>query len=312
MERKNMVQMRVLADGLRFPEGPVAMKDGSIAFVEIERGTVSRVAPDGTTTVIAQTGGGPNGLAVGPDSAFYVCNNGGFLWKEVDDKLHVLHGTPPSYAGGSIQRIDPVTGEVRTLYERCADVKLCGPNDLVFDAHGGFYFTDFGKTRARERDIGCVYYALPDGSKIVEVIHPIMAPNGIALSPDGHTLYVAETETCRLWAFDILEAGVVKKQPSLSPNGGRLICGLPGYQRLDSMALEASGNICVGTLITGQITVFSPQGEVLRQVPFPDANTTNICFGGKDMKTAYVTQSITGKLIEMQWPEPGLVLNFSA
>jgi gluconolactonase len=101
MERNNMVQMRVLADGLRFPEGPVAMKDGSIAFVEIERGTVSRVAPDGTTTVIAQTGGGPNGLAVGPDSAFYVCNNGGFLWKEVDDKLHVLHGTPPSYAGGT-------------------------------------------------------------------------------------------------------------------------------------------------------------------------------------------------------------------
>src|SRR6185437_5933017 len=76
-----MTEIRTIATGLRFPEGPVAMKDGSVVLVEIERQTVTRVRPDGSTEVIAHTGGGPNGLAVGPDGAFYVCNNGGFMWR---------------------------------------------------------------------------------------------------------------------------------------------------------------------------------------------------------------------------------------
>jgi len=71
--------IRILAEGLKFPEGPVAMPDGAIVLVEIERETISRVAADGTVDVLAQVGGGPNGLALGPDGALYVCNNGGFL-----------------------------------------------------------------------------------------------------------------------------------------------------------------------------------------------------------------------------------------
>jgi gluconolactonase len=91
-----MSDIRVIATGLSFPEGPVAMADGSIVLVEIERQTVTRVKPDGSTEVIAHTGGGPNGLAVGPDGAFYVCNNGGFMWR-----LHVAAGAEPDAAGGS-------------------------------------------------------------------------------------------------------------------------------------------------------------------------------------------------------------------
>ena len=93
------------------------------------------------------------------------------------------------------------------LYDRCGANRLNGPNDIVFDAHGGFYFTDLGKTRARDRDHGVIYYALADGSKIVEVAYPCLTPNGIGLSPDGTVLYVAETEPARLWAFDITEPG---------------------------------------------------------------------------------------------------------
>lgn len=288
------------------------MADGSVAFVEIERGTVSRAAPDGTVSVIAQVGGGPNGLAVGPDGAFYLCNNGGFLWREAAGRLHVVRGTPPHYAGGSIQRVDPVSGAVRTLYERCGDVRLCGPNDLVFDDQGGFYFTDFGKSRPRDRDIGCVYYALPDGSSITELVHPIMAPNGIGLSPDGRTLYVAETDTARLWAFDVVAPGVLGPAMSAAPHGGRLVCGLAGYQRLDSLALEASGNICVATLVTGEVTVIAPSGEVLRRHRFADADTTSLCFGGAGLRTAYVTQSGEGSLLQLPWPEAGLALAFNA
>jgi gluconolactonase len=189
---------------------------------------------------------------------------------------------------------------------------LSSPNDLVFDRPGGFYFTDFGKKHARLRDNGGVYYAVPDGTHIREVAYPLLAANGIALSPDGQVLYVAETETARLWAFDIVEPGVVKKYPFPSPHGGRLVCGLPGFQRFDSLAVEAGGNICVATLLTGAISVIAPSGELVRQQTFPDTYVTNICFGGADLKTAFVTLSGTGQLVSMPWPEPGLPLNFNA
>ncbi|OLL31229.1 gluconolaconase [Burkholderia sp. SRS-W-2-2016] len=305
--------MKVLAKGLKFPEGPVAMADGSICCVEIAAGRVTRIGTDGVVTQLARTGGGPNGLAAGPDGALYVCNNGGFLTREVDGETHVIHGElPADYVTGSIQRVDPATGAVTTLYTHCGEVPLSAPNDLVFDAAGGFYFTDFGKIRKRSRDVGSIYYALPDGSAIREVVHPIANPNGIGLSPDQRTLYVAETETSRLWAFSIVEPGCVKKEGFPSPNGGRLVCGLPGYQRFDSLALEANGNLCIGTLIAGCITVISPAGEVLRQVGMPEAYPTNICFGGPDLRKAYVTLSHTGRLIELDWDAPGLALNFGA
>ncbi len=186
-----MQDARVIAAGLRFPEGPVALADGSVALVEIARGTVTRVSPDGSVDIVAETGGGPNGMAVGPDGAFYVCNNGGFLWRtEAGFTRPVLQA--PDYTGGRIERVDPETGQVTVVYDRCGEHKLRGPNDIVFDEHGGFYFTDLGKVRDRDRDWGGVYYALADGSKIVEVAHPILTPNGIALSPDGKVLYVAE------------------------------------------------------------------------------------------------------------------------
>jgi gluconolactonase len=211
---------------------------------------------------------------------------------------------------GSIQRVDPNTGAVTVLYDHCGAHKINGPNDIVFDAHGGFYFTDLGKTRARDRDQGFIYYALADGSKIVEVAHSALTPNGIALSPDGTVLYVAETEACRLWAFDIVEPGVAKKQGWPSPHGGRLVAGLPGFQRFDSLAVDATGNICVATLITGCISAIAPDGRLIRQVPMGDPVTTNICFGGPDLRTAYITLSGTGQLVAMDWPEAGLRLNY--
>ena len=306
-----MSEFQVIATGLRFPEGPVAMPDGSIVLVEIERGTVTRVRTDGTVSVIATPGGGPNGLARGPDGALYVCNNGGFLWHEEPGLLRPV-GTPADYSGWRIERLDPGSGALRVLYDRCGEHPLCGPNDIVFDRQGGFYFTDLGKSRTRERDHGGVYYALADGSGIAEVVHPMLTPNGIGLAPDERTLYVAETEGGRLWAFDIEAPGRLAKHPFPSPNGGRFLCALPGYQRFDSLAVDAAGNICVATLITGHITVIAPDGRLLRQLRTPEVYTTNICFGGADMRTAYLTLSGVGHLVATRWPEPGLRLNFAS
>ena len=299
-----------IADGLRFPEGPVALADGSVLLVEIERGIIAKIAPDGTKTIVAAPGGGPNGLAIGPDGKLYVCNNGGFNWTAEGDPTGLRPvGQADDYSGGRIERVDLTTGAIEVLYRESTNGPLKGPNDLVFDAHGGVYFTDLGKVRAREQDRGAVHYARADGSSIREVVFPMVTPNGIGLSPDGTVLYVAETETARLWAFDLDGPGSLRRHPFPSPHGGRLVAGLGGYQRFDSLAVDADGNICVATLVSGCITVIAPDGRILRQVPMPERWPTNICFGGPDMKTAYITLSMTGRLVSMAWDRAGARLN---
>jgi gluconolactonase len=300
--------MRTIAENLQFPEGPVVLPDGSLVVVEIRRGTVTHVATDGRTSVVAEPGGGPNGAALGPDGALYVCNNGGFRWREY--RGMVLPGSEPDdYAGGRIERVNLETGRVEVLYDRCGEHRLRGPNDIVFDAHGGFWFTDLGKHRARDADNGGIYYAKADGSSITEVVYPLIRPNGIGLSPDGNTLYAAETLTSRVWAWKVTAPGELAREPFPSPNGGRLIHSPERYRLFDSLAVEAGGNVCVATLFEGGISVCAPEGGLVEFVPFDDPFTTNICFGGEDMRTAYITLSGTGRLVELDWPRAGLILN---
>jgi gluconolactonase len=304
-----MPELREVASGLQFPEGPVAMPDGSVLVVEIRRGTLSRVAPNGTVSVVARTGGGPNGAAIGPDGRVYLCNNGGFEWHDLGG-LTVPGNQPADYAGGRIQRVDLRTGAVEDLYTACDGHPLRGPNDLVFDAAGGFWFTDHGKLRDRDRDRTGVFYARADGSMIREVIFPLDAPNGIGLSPDGRRLYVAETFTGRVWYWDVVGPGEVLAASPFGPAGGSLLAGLPGYQLLDSLAVDGEGNVCVATLVNGGITVVSPDGRSIEHVPTADPVTTNICFGGPNLRTAYMTLSGTGRLVATEWPRPGLRLAF--
>lgn len=301
---------RTVTEGLLFPEGPIAMPDGSVLVVEIKGGRLIRVLPDGTKQVAAELGGGPNGAAIGPDGACYVCQNGGFNWITEDDGYMRPHGQADNYTGGSIQRVDLKTGEVTTLYSECDGVPIKGPNDIVFDAEGNFWFTEHGKTHGRTMDCGAVFYAAADGSFIKQAAFPMVTANGCGLSPDGKTLYVSETETGRLWHWPIIGPGELAKEPWPSPNGGVMVGGASGYQRFDSMALEENGNICVATLVTGGITVFSPEGEKLEYWEGPEPYCTNICFGGEDRKTAWITTSGYGKLIAVDWPRAGLPLHY--
>jgi gluconolactonase len=303
------MDIRTVTEGLRFPEGPVACADGSVILVEIAAGALTRVAPDGAKSTVARPGGGPNGAAIGPDGRGYVVNNGGFEWLVDDEGRRRPSVQAKDYSGGRLERVDLATGAVEVLYRECGGHPLRGPNDLVCDTQGGIYFTDLGKRRARDMDVGGVYYAKRDGSGIVEVAHPLVTPNGIGLSPEGKTLYVAETEAARLWAFDIVEPGVVRKDPWPSPHGGRIVAGMGGYQRFDSLAVQEDGRIAVATLINGGITVISPDGRHVEHTPMPDPMTTNICFGGPDMRTAFITLSWTGKLVAVEWPSAGLKLN---
>jgi gluconolactonase len=301
---------REVAKGLRFPEGPVAMADGSVLLVEIERGTLTRIDPQGRVEVVAKTGAGPNGAAIGPDGKCYICNNGGFRWLHEAGGYMRPNGRPDDYSGGRIERVDLATGKIEELYRECNGVPLKGPNDIVFDGKRGFWFSDLGKVSERQMDRGAVYYARSDGSLIKEAVQPIITPNGVGLSPDGNTLYVAETETSRLWSFRITGEGELEKQPWPSPHGGKLVTGLPGYQRFDSMAVEAGGNVCVATLIRGGISVISPVGELVEFHEAPEHYCTNIAFGGADMRKAYITLSNYGTLLEVDWPRPGLRLHY--
>src|SRR5688572_2576517 len=263
------MDFEVAAEGLQFPEGPIAMPDGSVILVEIARGTLTRVWK-GRTEVIAHLGGGPNGAALGPDGAVYVCNNGGFEWRTVNGLL--LPGRAPAdYTTGRIERVNLATGAFERVYDSFEGERLGGPNDLVFDRQGGFWFTDLGKRFARQRDLSALYYAKADGSALQRAVFPAVSLNGVGLSPNERVVYCNDTDTQKLWAFDVTSPGVLA--PPAGWTGGRVVCTLPGHQLLDSLAVEAGGNVCAATLFNGGITVITPAGAH-EHVAFPDPLTT--------------------------------------
>jgi gluconolactonase len=296
---------RELANGLQFPEGPIAMADGSVILVEMRRRTLTRVSPGGAVAVIATLGGGPNGAAVGAEGRIYVTNNGGPNWIADGQGNTLPVGSAPD-AVGSIQVVDPQSGKVATLYDRCDGQPIGAPNDLVFDDAGGFWFTDFGKYGAGADQTGGVYYARADGSRIERKIFPLDHPNGIGLSPDGRRLYVAETPTACCWAFDLARPGVL----AAAAGKGSRVAALGDNQYLDSLAIDAEGHICVATIVSGAVSDVWPDGSRIDQYLLPDPIVTNVCFGGAAMRTAFVTLSMHGRLVAFDWPRPGLPLAY--
>jgi gluconolactonase len=301
-------ELSEIASGLAFPEGPIYMPDGSVVLVEMFGPRLTRVHPDGSKETIADIPGGPNGAAIGPDGAIYLCNNGGsFTPVDLGDLMLPGGFNRDGYLGGRIQRVDPHDGTITDLYTECNGNALRGPNDLVMDGHGGFWFTDHGirDTAARTADLTGIYYALADGSGITEAVFPTDSPNGIGLSPDTDMLYWAETHTGRVFQRAVTSPGELAPSDLLDPG---LLCGLAGHQFLDSLAVDGDGWVCVATIFNGGITAISPDGRQIEHYATGDLVTTNICFGGEDLRTAYVTCSSTGRLVSFPWPRPGLRL----
>lgn len=229
------LDLKVVADGLGFPEGPVATQDGTLYFVDIQQQTLMRLEPDSKPEVVAQIPGGPNGLAIGPDGHAYVCNNGGvFDFDEVppssekrdrntyfllpdpscpgkhygeharDKSGNPVAGTPDPTAG-SICKVNLKTGAVTELYGPSKGHNLIAPDDITFDAHGpegSFWFTDCGYQNGAIIRKGGVYAGHVNGQAPVKMAE-IPSANGIGFSKDGTKLYVADTLFARLWALDI-------------------------------------------------------------------------------------------------------------
>ena len=292
----------VIAIDLEFPEGPVYDLDGSVYFVEIRGRRVRKIAPDGTLSVFAKPGGGPNGAARGPDGALYVTNNGGFAWRK-----GLPIGPASDYETGRIERID-AQGNVERIYTSCDGVQLSAPNDLVFDAEGSFYFTDpIHRDPAIHESLneptkrkGSVYYASPDGKHIRRVATNLQHPNGIGLTPDGKTLLVAETFASALCAFPILAPGEL--------DASQPFCSLPDGYHPDGFCLDEEGYVLVCGVLGGGVIVFDPNGKQVGLIPSEDKVVTNIAFGGLESKTLYITESELGRVVTMEWERRGLEL----
>jgi gluconolactonase len=287
-------QFALAAEGLAFPEGPVVMPDGSVIVVELAAGRITRCWGDGRKETVARPGGGPNGAAIGPDGALYVCNSGGL------DLVKMCNATGPG-AEGRIERIDLATGKVERMYETCGDIPLSAPNDLMFDADGAFWFTDLGKRHGRINEASALFVARADGSGITCIHDHAFSYNGVGISPDGRTAYVADTFQARIYAFDATR--IERQNP-------RLVATVPGMVELDSLAMTASGKVCVGTLGEGGISQVSPDGTVTKPFEIDERYVTNIAFGGDDMMDAWITCSSTGRLVRTRWDEPGMKLHF--
>lgn len=286
----------IVAEGLAFPEGPVVMADGSVIVVELAGGRITRCW-NGRTETVCAIGGGPNGAAIGPDGALYVCNGGGL------DTAKLQNARGPGHEG-RIERVDLSTGRFERLHDSCDGIPLEAPNDLVFDADGRIWFTDLGKYHDGIRTASGLFTCLPDGSSISAINRHAMSCNGVGLSPDGDTIYVADTHQARLYRY---RRAVAEQRPDW-------VATAPGPVGFDSLAVTASGNVCVATLYRGGITTVTPAGETGFRpfdAPFDDPYVTNIAFGGPDMQDAYITLSTKGLLVKSRWDEPGLRLYFN-
>lgn len=309
------IELKPVAGGLAFPEGPVAMDDGSVIFVEIEGKKLSRLK-DGTVSLVADIPGGPNGTAIGSDGAAYICNNGGvYDFIEIQKGVRIPAPTGPSknYTSGSIERVDLKTGAVTPVYKSTPEMPLLTPDDIVFDKNrGGFWFTDTGLQYPDHIQKGGLFFGTIDGAPLKRVC-TITTPNGVGLSPDGDTLYVSDTIFGRLWALRITGPGAVEATP-MPDMPGKIVQTLPGFHWVDSLKVLANNNVCVGTISMtgGGITTFDTSDGTTSEVKVPDPFATNLCFGGPDMQDVWITASSTGVLYHGRCAEKGLPLAYSA
>jgi gluconolactonase len=248
-----------LAGGFEFTEGASVDADGNVYFTDQPKDRILKWSTDGKLSTFMEPCGRSNGLCFDAD---------GKLWACADEK-------------NELWKIDVKTKEKTVVVKDYGGKLLNGPNDVWVRPDGGAYFTDpfykrpYWKRGPEEQDKRAVYYVSPDG-KVTRVDDDYGQPNGLVGTPDGKTLYVADIGRGKTFAYDI--------QPDGSLKNRRLFCSMGS----DGMTLDSDGNV----YLTGRgVIVFDKAGKKLTTIDVPELWTANVCFGGKDMQTLFITAS---------------------
>jgi gluconolactonase len=244
-----------------FTEGPVADGDGNVYFSDIPNKAIHKIDPAGKVTVFRGQSNSANGLKLNAKGEVVAC--------EMEGAIVALS------ADGKDRRV---------VAKEFDGKRFNAPNDLVLDKAGGVYFTDpmFRAPMPLPQGKTCVYYADAAG-KVARLVDDLPNPNGVLLSPDEKTLYVLPTGQKQMMAYPVEAPGKLGK--------GRVFCELEqakagGNGGGDGGTVDSKGNVYVTSAIGLQ--VFDPAGKKLGTIRFPE-QPSNATFGGKDLKTLYVT-----------------------
>jgi gluconolactonase len=253
----------LIKEGLQGTEGPIALPDGSVAFTEGQINQITRIAPDNSTSPYLQNSGGANGLAF---------NTGGELIAVVTTKPGIAVLAPAD--------------KERVLVDQFEGAPLNRPNDLVVDKRGGVYFTDPGARpeAGKPAPQTAVYYLPPKGA-LERLATDVERPNGIQLSPDEKTLYVANTFGDHILAYDINKDGSVGKRRNFAKLEGVTQTETGIASGADGLAIDAKGRLYVAS--AAGVQVFDSKGTPLGTIPLPKA-PQNLAFAGEGKRTLYV------------------------
>ena len=251
-------KLQKLAGDFKFTEGPAADARGNVYFTDQPNDRILKWSVDGKLSTFMQPCGRSNGLC------FDAKDN---LWACADEK-------------NELWSIDP-SGKIAVVVKDYQGKLLNGPNDVWVRPDGGIYITDpfykrpYWKRGPKEQYGDCVYYLSPDHGKLARVIADLKQPNGIIGTPDGKTLYVADLAGKKTYAYDVQSDGTVTNK--------RCFCEMGS----DGMTIDSEGNV----YLTGKgVTVFDRAGKKIEQIDVPDQPwTANVCFGGKDRQTLFIT-----------------------
>jgi gluconolactonase len=256
----------------QFTEGPAWDSEGNLYFTDVSANKIYKMNKDGEISVFLEPSGHANGL----------------MFKD-KDKLIVCQ------MDGQVISINPGTKKITVLTGKYEGTRYNAPNDLVVDKTGGVYFTDplFRAPQPLPQGKQAVYYRSADG-KVKKLIDNLKAPNGIILSPDEKTLYVAPTMQKDMWAYPVTTPGKLGE--------GRVFCELTQVEGKDNsggdgVSIDSKGNLYITSALG--IQVFNGEGKLLGIIEFPE-QPANVTFGGPEMKTLYVTARTSLYSVEME------------
>ncbi|HIQ20565.1 MAG TPA: SMP-30/gluconolactonase/LRE family protein [Planctomycetes bacterium] len=241
-----------LATGFAFTEGPACDAEGNIFFTDIPNNRIYRWSVEGKLTTFRENTGGANGLYFDAQGNLLACEGG----------------------NRRVTRIAP-DGQRVVLADRYEGKKLNSPNDLWVHPNGGVYFTDprYGRQEGIEQDGFHVYYLPPRGGAIVRVIDDLVKPNGVVGTPDGKLLYVADAGGGKTYVYRIQPDGSLTDRKLIAPVGS------------DGMTLDEQGNLYLTRKV---VHIYAPDGRKLGEIAVPEA-PSNVCFGGRDRRTLFIT-----------------------